>query len=92
MEEKSVKETLLGTSESNVTPFTLNFPSSDKSKYWSKDLALMRLRTGTTGSFGGAIDQANKRRRTEEKLYGKTTKFHPKKPKKCCKNLGLSII
>ena len=71
MEEKSVKETLFGISDSKVTPLTVNFPSSDRSKYGFNDLDLIKL-IGITGSFGGAIEkQKNQRKKKQRGLYHK---------------------
>lgn len=62
-----MKETLLGTFDSKVTPLTLNFLSLDNSKYGFKDSDLIWVVFGIIGSFGGAIDDGKKQRKTEDK-------------------------
>jgi hypothetical protein len=57
---------LLGTSESNGKPFTLNFPSNN-SKYLSRLSGLQILRGRLEGSFGGTMAEENRAKNRELK-------------------------
>lgn len=66
IEEKGLKETLVGTSVSKVTPLTLNFPL-DNSKNFSNSFPIGTLKMELTGSFGGAMDKGLQRKAEEKK-------------------------
>lgn len=70
IEEKGLKETLVGTSESRGTPLTLNFPL-DKSKYFS-NLSPWRM-LEIEVSLGGAMRNGFQRKTEEDKRRGVKT-------------------
>lgn len=69
-DRKGENLTLVGTSESKVTPLTENFPS-ERSKEFSKLLVRMSLRTELAGSFGGAMKNRGSKNRAHYLEFGK---------------------
>ena len=57
MEEKGLKNTLVGTSDSNGTPLTLSFPSETSIRF-SKLSDLRTEEFKVAVSFGGAMEEA----------------------------------
>lgn len=65
MEEKLLKKTLLGTSESNGTPLTESFPS-DKSKQCSVLSEFRGVKMELAKPFGNSIEKTKTEGKTEE--------------------------